>query len=1139
MNPSQTRSQTLRQSWSDHTKSSLPSLVRSSTMFFESKKHGWPEPEKSVGRPCELKFRRTECWEVTGPALDLFNRVAPAIDKLLEDNQELLEQGEPKPRGISFNMWMEGSKPSTAQPLIVFSSKSRRQRSYAKALLKESGILHDQPAVSVKALDKMPAVHQAKPLSPSHCSTQESLLNLYMTDPSSEPFGAQISFGNSQLATMLGMVDLNGKPHALVPQHPRFDYRTEELECPATKDELLEFDEDSDFDADEVEITSTASISSSEPSGSDTATAPLSDEDSIFDHSHDPQSTSSARSDPSSNRTPIREPEVLSRPDMETLPLFHEHSSNRLQFATLSSDDTVNDLDYECLPINDSRFEKSNRIMLPTTSDKGPSHLYLQGIASEADESEVWAVTGTTGLVKGTILESPYYIKLNGSRKCQEMWPVRLERDTIPGDCGAWVVNAATGLVYGHIVAGDPMSGMAYIIPAYKVFSDIERRFGARPTLWSAAKDIQPAMCDLTAQIPFSVESMTSYRSRLSGFAAFTLLLNRVLGTGLFAHSGSTDGNPYLITSPSFRLSLYLTAAVSSSLLNTHSAEWSLCLFMATLLFCGASAEEASIQKALKRSWTVQHWPASDLVEPFSTNAKLRLAGKWPPRNNPNIDEVFVRSFLRDVQVEVDFLTLKQGATLAQSGTWRDKDHAYHSLTQLEQLNLRWSTSSLRQHRANVAIALSLALHAVGDPFSLFSIITRHFVTRLLCIWDSHFLCSQHGRYPVWVYPMSLMMSLMTLKIKGMLLSKLGQPSFNSALTRAAYTLKVSRSAESSVAEQILQEQLRSRKTFMELVKHHRADIVLSHQLLKLYGTLNDLTICPWWATRPSGPFHSHVSTKEFRRSQSTALGKIPDIFSIASNQNIDSNLWHLSSVLSELYAFIALDQDLAVNLSLLSQRHVTGTDCFPDWFFTDGIVWTSNDYLTYDDGCPCEVRLPKRAYTRSSYTCRRTKIVCAQCNTRPQGFRGQHELERHIKNTHASFRKVWVCQDSSSDQNCLSGCQKCVQGKKYNAYYNAAAHLRRAHFIPRVKERRSKNYFEKSIEREEPGGGEVRSMDSCKLWIREVHVDISQSTSADDNANRGSTPPKDSRDQVYANQPRIESNYNGIVALLYSNFNI
>lgn len=51
------------------------------------------------------------------------------------------------------------------------------------------------------------------------------------------------------------------------------------------------------------------------------------------------------------------------------------------------------------------------------------------------------------------------------------------------GDCGSWVVNAQNGDIFGHIVAGDITSGLAYIIPAYKVFDDIELRFGSRPVL--------------------------------------------------------------------------------------------------------------------------------------------------------------------------------------------------------------------------------------------------------------------------------------------------------------------------------------------------------------------------------------------------------------------------------------------------------------------------------------------------------------------------------------------------------------------------------------------------------------------------------------------------------------------------------
>ena len=58
----------------------------------------------------------------------------------------------------------------------------------------------------------------------------------------------------------------------------------------------------------------------------------------------------------------------------------------------------------------------------------------------------------------------------------------------MPGDCGSLVVNATTGDIYGHIVSGDPSSGLAFMIPAYKVFDDIEKQFGARPSFPTPSK---------------------------------------------------------------------------------------------------------------------------------------------------------------------------------------------------------------------------------------------------------------------------------------------------------------------------------------------------------------------------------------------------------------------------------------------------------------------------------------------------------------------------------------------------------------------------------------------------------------------------------------------------------------------------
>ena len=45
---------------------------------------------------------------------------------------------------------------------------------------------------------------------------------------------------------------------------------------------------------------------------------------------------------------------------------------------------------------------------------------------------------------------------------------------------GSWVFDAKTGSLYGHIVSGSLLSGVAHIIPAFQVFEDIEQCLGDR-----------------------------------------------------------------------------------------------------------------------------------------------------------------------------------------------------------------------------------------------------------------------------------------------------------------------------------------------------------------------------------------------------------------------------------------------------------------------------------------------------------------------------------------------------------------------------------------------------------------------------------------------------------------------------------
>jgi len=118
-------------------------------------------------------------------------------------------------------------------------------------------------------------------------------------------------------------------------------------------------------------------------------------------------------------------------------------------------------------------------------------------------------------------------------------------------------------------------------------------------------------------------------------------------------------------------------------------------------------------------------------------------------------------------------------------------------------------------------------------------------------------------------------------------------------------------------------------------------------------------------------------------------------------------------------------------------------------------------------------------------------KLKCRQCDDHPEGFRGDHELQRHVNRAHSTIRKVWVCVDKTPEGKFLANCKACRTHKRYGAYYNAAAHLRRAHFNPRKRGRKLKGEAEK---RGGKGGGNWPPMEDLKAdWMHEIDETVTE----------------------------------------------
>ncbi len=151
-----------------------------------------------------------------------------------------------------------------------------------------------------------------------------------------------------------------------------------------------------------------------------------------------------------------------------------------------SSDGSHSSLDYALIEISGSNLAKRNSLVV--NDESASREVLVQGAARiGCSASDVLVVTASRGMIRGQMSGTPTYLQPAYSTHQQELWTVSLHGELEKGDCGAWVIDAKTGLVYGHLIAGSLRSGSAYIVPLWQVFDDLHQLLGGQ---WWLAGEI-------------------------------------------------------------------------------------------------------------------------------------------------------------------------------------------------------------------------------------------------------------------------------------------------------------------------------------------------------------------------------------------------------------------------------------------------------------------------------------------------------------------------------------------------------------------------------------------------------------------------------------------------------------------------
>lgn len=423
----------------------------------------WPDPEESIGTFYQ-SLGRYHCWEMRGKAREIYLRLAGDIKLHLESYGDIVSAT------VIWSAFMVGKSKQCANPTVFFCSKDSKARRAVRSEIDNSGILATYPGFRTGDCTRPPHLSQLRQLASGGDEASESC-PAHSHTTCHNPIGRRIQVKSDATkssptpATIGAVLESGELLYFTTAAHAFIELDGDPFECESPTDSAFEWDFDCEHD-ELVEADMRQAVT-------DIIHSPV---------PHDRDATDLRRGTETS---------------------FFQ--SQDVRFSSASTPTPDSHLDY-CLV----EFKRDDpRLTDATRSSSKPCTYHTafpKDVAREGPmEGDVIAFTGSKQASHGKLSGTPSFMVLAGGRFSQELWTVNLDGKLEDGDCGSIVISASSGNLEGHIIAGDPRTGSALIVPAYQMLRDVQLRFDSSIRLFQMGQctDLQRLVAkDVTTGAP-------------------------------------------------------------------------------------------------------------------------------------------------------------------------------------------------------------------------------------------------------------------------------------------------------------------------------------------------------------------------------------------------------------------------------------------------------------------------------------------------------------------------------------------------------------------------------------------------------------------------------------------------------------